>query len=303
MSIYVKDIAFESQGAILRGQMYLPKEIASNCPTVIMAHGFSTTIKMTANKYAEEFRKAGYVVILYDHRNLGASGGEPRQEINYWVQARGYIDCIDFALNCPEVDSERIALWGCSSSARLVFVVASIDPRPKAIVAQVPALGATSAKQKEHEQSHDFIKNLILNPDILAIEHTAIGPTAVVSRNQEKLPSYLPHDTAADWFFTSGERLNSKWINEVTISRVNSPYEYHPFHSVKKLNSSVLFVVAHDDEIEGANPKVVREIFNAIDQPKKWIEINGGHFGLLYYPSTLFDQVSQAEIDFLNSYL
>jgi len=49
-----------------------------------MAHGFTTTINgMTADKYAERFRQAGYSVLLYDHRNLGISDGEPRQEINF----------------------------------------------------------------------------------------------------------------------------------------------------------------------------------------------------------------------------
>ncbi len=43
-----------------------------------MAHGFTTTINgMTADKYAEEFREAGFAVALYDHRNLGISDSEP----------------------------------------------------------------------------------------------------------------------------------------------------------------------------------------------------------------------------------
>ena len=94
-----RNIEFKSQGATLRGRLYLPIIKSKKSPVVIMAHGFTTTIEgMTADKYAEEFREAGFAVALYDHRNLGISDGEPRQEINFWMQARGYIDAIDFLL-------------------------------------------------------------------------------------------------------------------------------------------------------------------------------------------------------------
>jgi hypothetical protein len=33
------------------------------------------------------------------------------------------------------------------------------------------------------------------------------------------------------------------------------------------------------------------------------LEIEGGHFGLLNYPSALFDEVSQAELSFLIRHL
>jgi len=40
-----------------------------------------------------------------------------------------------------------------------------------------------------------------------------------------------------------------------------------------------------------------------IEQPKELIEIDGGHFGLLYYPSALFDKSSKTQINFLKKYL
>ena len=42
---------------------------------------------------------------LYDHRNFGISDGEPRQQINKWIQARGYRDAIDFVSTRTDVDA------------------------------------------------------------------------------------------------------------------------------------------------------------------------------------------------------
>jgi hypothetical protein len=52
-------------------------------------------------------------------------------------------------------------------------------------------------------------------------------------------------------------------------------------------------------ESEGA----VLQAFDLIPGEKKWYEIEGGHFGLLYHPSDLFDEASSVQADFLRSHL
>ncbi|MFT7157913.1 MAG: dipeptidyl aminopeptidase/acylaminoacyl peptidase, partial [Parvicella sp.] len=117
--ISYKYIEFKSQEVTLRGRLYLPDDKSEKRPVVIMAHGFTTTINgMTADKYAEKFHEAGFAVLLYDHRNLGISDGQPRQELNFWVQSRGYIDAIGLISNQPEIDVDKIAVWGASLSSR-----------------------------------------------------------------------------------------------------------------------------------------------------------------------------------------
>lgn len=71
-------VEFESQGARLRGRLCRPRP---SPPVVVMAHGFSATITMTTERYADVFQRAGLAVLLYDHRNHGVSGGDPRHEI------------------------------------------------------------------------------------------------------------------------------------------------------------------------------------------------------------------------------
>ena len=58
---------------------------------------------MVAEKYAEVFCAAGFAVLLYDHRNFGISGSEPRQEIDEWIQARGDRDTREFVIALSEV--------------------------------------------------------------------------------------------------------------------------------------------------------------------------------------------------------
>ena len=96
-------VEFPSEGALLRGRFYRP-ERAAPFPVVVMTHGTTATITMALDHYAEVFCRAGLAVLLYDHRNFGMSGGEPRQQINPWIQARGYRDAVNYLLTrsgCP----------------------------------------------------------------------------------------------------------------------------------------------------------------------------------------------------------
>jgi hypothetical protein len=67
-----RDVKFSSEGADLSGWVYVP-DSKPPWPLVVMAHGFSATRHMTADKYAEVFHAAGLAVLLYDHRGFGDS--------------------------------------------------------------------------------------------------------------------------------------------------------------------------------------------------------------------------------------
>ncbi|MFK5855444.1 MAG: CocE/NonD family hydrolase [Bacteroidota bacterium] len=299
-----RDIEFQSQDAILRGRLYLPENKLEKSPVVIMAHGFTTTINgMTADKYAGEYREAGYAVLLYDHRNLGISDGEPRRDVNFWVQSRGYIDCIDFAVTQTEIDANKIAVWGASMSAQEAFLVGTIDDRVKAIVTMIPGFGSTSPTKDKDDSLYTFAKKAVMSDDIMGMSNTVIEQMPIVSSDQFGTPSVLVEITAYRWFIEYGGRYGTNWNNVVSYSDIQTPELYHTGQCAPHLKAPVLMIVATNDEMDGANPEVTYEIFNMIKQPKEWVDIDGGHFGLLHYPSALFDKSSKAQIDFLNKYL
>ena len=52
-----------------------------------MCHGYSAVKELFLDAFAEVFCDAGFCALVYDNRNLGASDGEPRQEIDPQAQS------------------------------------------------------------------------------------------------------------------------------------------------------------------------------------------------------------------------
>jgi alpha-beta hydrolase superfamily lysophospholipase len=303
-SIMFRIVEFASEGAILRGRLYLSQTASMPQPVVVMAHGFSATIDgMVAEKYAEVFHEAGLAVLLYDHRSFGISGGEPRQQINRWVQARGYRDAINFIVTLPEIDQDHIAVWGDSLSAGVAIVVGAIDERVKAVVAQVPACGEQLPPDDPDGSLFEAIKDTFLHGDLTRMPVTTIGPCPVVSFDQRSVPSLLTPLTAFHWFMEYGARYGTNWENCATLVTLQAPAPFHPLLCAPYLKVPTLMLIAAHDEMPGANSDVARMTFQCVPEPKQKIEIDGGHFGLLYYPGELFEQVSSAQRNFLTEYL
>lgn len=298
-----KEIEFPSVGAMLRGRLYLPENNNGEHSLVIMAHGFSATINgMVADKYAEEFCKAGFAVLLYDHRNFGISGGTPRQELNYWIQCRGFIDAINFVFTIKNIDTNKIALWGDSISCAEALTVGAVDERVKAIVGQVPAFGDTEVPFEKSDEMMKSIKKLLLNEHLENLDKEETATMAVVSSNQQNMSSALKELTAYRWFIEYGGRFDTGWENSVSFSTFkNAPKNYHRGIAAANLKVPILLVVAKNDEMEGASDSIAKSVFEKDKPTKETCFLNGGHFGLLEYPSDLFNEASKTQVDFLKT--
>ena len=300
----VKEVEFPSEEAVLRGLLYVPESGADKKPPlVIMAHGTSATVSMVADKYAEAFFRAGLAVLLYDHRNFGRSDGEPRQEINPWVQCRGYRDAVTFAETLDAIDPQRIALWGDSYTGGQVIVIGAIDQRVKAIVAQIPVFGAKPPDVDPDKATFDIIAEVIARGDVRGSPETTVGPMPVVSSDQAGTPSLLEPIQAFRWFIDYGGRAGSRWVNTVTRVLPATPVPFQPALCAPFVTAPTLLMVAPDDEMVHANYAVARHAYDLLPGPKQWYDIAGGHFGLLYWPGQLFDEASRVQTEFLRTWL
>lgn len=221
-----RDVEFVADGTTLRGWLYTPDEGDSPFPTVIMSHGFSA-VKEQIQLTAEVFVEAGMSVLLYDHRNLGASDGEPRQDIDPWAQIRDMRDAITYAQSLEEVDPDSVGIWGTSYSGGHVLAVGGIDKRVKCVVSQVPLVAGIDNFRRivAAEQFPELQKGI--DADRAALmrgEPTGTMPIASLDPAEAvAFPGPRTH-----YFLVEHEvgQSGPNWRNECTLRSIDRALEY-----------------------------------------------------------------------------
>jgi len=229
------------------------------------------------DRYVEVFAAAGLAALVFDNRNFGASDGEPRQEIDPWAQVRDYRHAITWAQTRPEVDADRIGVWGSSYSGGHVLVLGAIDKRIKCVAAQVPLVTGMGNIQR-------LVRQDFLGPNRAAMEQDRAAryrgepPAMVPVLDPDPLAvSALPTPDSWEWFSETGKRRATTWKNEVTLRSVEMLMEYEPGVYVERISPTpLLMVVAAGHHLTPAD--LALEAYQRALEPTKLVLLPGGHF-------------------------
>src|SRR4051794_102052 len=270
------DVEVNAEGVTLRGWLYVPDGGSGPGPTIVMAHGFSAVKEMYLDRFAEAFAEAGLAALVFDNRNFGASDGEPRQEIDPWAQVRDYRHAITYARTRPEVDGDRIGVWGSSYSGAHVLVVGAIDRRVKCVVAQVPLISG-------HANARRLVRADLLAPtrELFDADREARyrgeAPAMLPVVAPEGEPCALPTADSYAWFTTSGRERAPSWVNECTLRSVEMFWEYEPGTYLPWISPTpLLMVVAAGDHLTVSDLSI--DAYERAREPKRLELLPGGHF-------------------------
>jgi fermentation-respiration switch protein FrsA (DUF1100 family) len=271
-----QDIEFDAEGTTLRGWLYVPDGAHGPAPTVVMSHGYSAVKELFLDAFAEVFAEAGMCALVYDNRCLGASDGEPRQEIDPWAQVRDYRHAITYARTRPEVDRDRIGVWGSSYSGAHVLVVGAIDRRVKCVVAQVPLISG-------HANARRLVRADLLAPTREMFDadrearYRGEPPAMLPVVAPEGEPCALPTADSYEWFTTSGAERAPTWVNECTLRSVEMFWEYEPGTYLPWISPTpLLMVVAAGDHLTVSDLAI--DAFERAREPKRLEILPAGHF-------------------------
>ena len=295
------DISFPSNGGTCRGWFYVPDGLrhGERLAAIVMAHGFSAVKEMYLPRFAERFVDAGFAVLVFDFRHIGASDGEPRGQVFPRDQHEDYRNAITYACRRTEIDPERVGLWGTSFSGGHVLHLAAFDRRIKAVVAQVPAVGVWKQLVRNgNGESLDGILGLLTIDRLARYDSGVVNTLKVVAPPGEACVLSTPD--AYEWFSKAGEECPS-WRNQVTLESLERMIEYHPADAIELISSRPLLVIAAEQD-SLVPIELVREEFARAGEPKQLLELPCGHFDV-YSTEPWFDRAADAATEWFSSQL
>ena len=108
-------ITFFSEGVKLVGDLYRPDDLPSGerRAGIVLCHGYTGVKDLYLPDNARVLNDAGYVVLTFDYKGWGESGG-PRSRLAPWSRVADVQAALTFLGAQPEVDADRLGIYGTS---------------------------------------------------------------------------------------------------------------------------------------------------------------------------------------------
>jgi dienelactone hydrolase len=271
-----EDVRFPAEGGVeLSAWLFVPDRQASPHAAITMAHGYAGTKYHGIEPMAEAFAEAGFVVLLHDHRGFGDSGGEPRNDVNPWQQITDWRRAISYLQDRPEVDENRIGLWGTSFSGGHAIVLGATDKRLKAVVAQVPTIdGYASGLRRLPPEAVENLEAQFAADERAQLRGEPPTTVAIVTDGSGKPASYSAPD-AVDFYLRPVPK--GVWENKVTVRSTRWARMYAPGEFIERVSPTPLLMLVADHDHVVLTDLVLKGYQRALE-PKQLVTLKGGHF-------------------------
>jgi pimeloyl-ACP methyl ester carboxylesterase len=289
-------------GATLRGDFFAAE--GTNVPCVVMTQGLSLLKEHYIHDHARKFVAAGFSALVYDHRGYGSSDGFPRHETNPLQQAEDYHDAVTAAINLPNVDPSRIAIWGIGHSGGATMIAAASEPRVKAIILNMPfQSGAYDAKgfpagmmERVWKDRAAQTKSNDPKPAYVQLWPDSIENARGQSGERTFLTGEVPFKFISDAVKLS-EAAGTPWENKITLQSFHHLAKVEPRLFVPRIApEKLLYVAAAEDPITGALAEH-KAVFATARPGAEFVVVEPHHLGT--YWGEDFDRAMAVQIEFL----
>jgi dipeptidyl aminopeptidase/acylaminoacyl peptidase len=290
-----KPITFFSEGLRLVGDVYYPDDLRAGerRAGIVLCHGYTGVKDLYLPDNARVLNGAGYVVMTFDYKGWGDSEGS-RSRLAPYSRVADVQAALTFLGTLPDVDADRLGIYGTSYGGATVVWVGAIDPRVKCVVSVV-GIGNGTRWMRSVRRPDEFHDLLARAGDDRA-RRAREGTSEFVAREDILLPDRQSAELAA-----IARRTNPAAVSSIPLEYVHETLEFNPEWVVDKIAPRpILFITSDDDRL--VPPEESIQLHARADEPKKLVVLRGfGHYEV--YAEPAFSQVMDATIAWYREHL
>jgi hypothetical protein len=290
-----KPVHFYSEGCRLVGDLYYPEHLAAGerRAGIVLCHGYTGVKDLYLPDNARVLTEAGYVAMTFDYKGWGESDG-PRSRLAPYGRVADVQAALTFLGALPEVDPERLGIYGTSYGGATVVWVGAVDPRVRCVVSVV---GIGDGRRwmrsvRRPDEFHDLLERARRDRVRRALE----GASELVKREEILLPDRQSAELAA-----AARRNNPAAVNTIPLEYVDETLEFSPEWIVDRIAPRpVLFITTDNDRL--VPPEESMALHARAGEPKKLVVLKGyGHYEV--YAEPAFSEVMRATLAWYRQHL
>lgn len=198
-------------------------------------------------------------------------------------------------MTIPQINPDRIAIWGSSYSGGNAIQAAAVDRRIKAVIAQVPFVAGSSVPGLL-----EIMPNVMADRALISTGEPGAVTTVVAADLAEAKAGtatcVLPALDAYN-FFTA----DARWENKITLQSLFKLMKNEPRAFIHRISPTPLLMVVAEDDTAVHVPTQL-ETFKQAQEPKELLFLpKTGHFEP--YSGQAFEINIAAQIKFLQAHL
>jgi len=295
-----EDVSFSVGSLHISAWLYKPETELEKYPCIVLSHGFGGTKDAVLESYANVFTRAGYAALTYDYRYYGDSDGIPRQLFCGKYQLEDLRAAVDFVSARPDIDADKIILWGTSAGAAYGINIAGQNTKIAGVIAQCGAFDhkEDSKSYIEREGYGFFLKLFVHGQRDKGRSRFGLSPHKFAAYGK---PGTIAMITAPGAFEEISELLGSSktFVNETCARLSLLPHAPDPIKSAEKVKCPVLFLTCGEDNL--VSPTSHYRIVKVLGDYAEVVEYPIGHFDI--YKGIHFDNATRAMVEFMDEKL
>jgi uncharacterized protein len=288
-------VSFYSEGVKLAGDLFLPPDVKPDerRAGIVLCHGYTGIRTIYLPDNAAVLAAAGYVVLTFDYKGWGDSEG-PKSRLAPYSRVADVQAALTFLGAQPEVDAERLGIYGTSYGGATVVWVAATDPRVKCVVAVVGIGNGTRWMRsvRRPDEYHDLLTRTAAD----RVKRALTGVSELADRNEILLPDRQSLELGA-----AARRNNPAAVTELPLEFVDDTLGFNPEWVVDRIAPRPLLLITTDDD-RLVPPQESEAMYARAGEPKKLVLLRGfGHYEV--YAKPAFDQLMREATDWYRQYL